>query len=390
MADAVQAFWQHVDEEAADGFVGGERHLLVSIAALDAVILPLEGDGLRVEGDQAAVGDGNAVGVARQIGQHCLRSAKWSLGVDDPLGFAQRRKIGCEGLRISQMGVIAEEAQAAGLVGGDELLQEQTAEQAGHAHGQEESRPARYPALAVGREAAGRHDHVHMRVMGQCRAPGVQHGGDADAGAEMPGVGGNRQHGLSRDLEQQIVDDVGDGRRQREHHAIVRPRQQLGLAVGEPLLRRGALALRAVPVATRVVGDGRIGAIRAARDMAAEFRRAAALDRRHHLQLLEAHMAGIGLTQREPWPRKISTTSNLGRATRLPLRPLARPASKRLMDSHHARHAMTTLIAMPSHPGDGCAGSHFGKPRTPHNRHAQSARRANLTRRAHSVFQNTP
>jgi hypothetical protein len=34
----------------------------------------------------------------------------------------------------------------------------------------------------------------------------------------------------------------------------------------------------------------------AARDMAAERRRAAALDRTHHLQLVEAHMAAVGLT----------------------------------------------------------------------------------------------
>src|SRR5215468_4677049 len=69
VADAVQAFGQHVDEEAADELVGGERHALVSIAALDAVILPLEGDAALVAGDRAAVGDGHAVGVARQIGQ---------------------------------------------------------------------------------------------------------------------------------------------------------------------------------------------------------------------------------------------------------------------------------------------------------------------------------
>ena len=40
----------------------------------------------------------------------------------------------------------------------------------------------------------------------------------------------------------------------------------------------------------------RMRAVLAARDMAAERRRAAALDRRHHLQLAEADMAGIGLT----------------------------------------------------------------------------------------------
>jgi hypothetical protein len=28
VADAMQAFWQHVDEEAADELVGGKRHLV--------------------------------------------------------------------------------------------------------------------------------------------------------------------------------------------------------------------------------------------------------------------------------------------------------------------------------------------------------------------------
>src|SRR6266403_1534326 len=40
VADAVQAFWQDVDEEAANELVCGERHALVSLAALDAVVLP--------------------------------------------------------------------------------------------------------------------------------------------------------------------------------------------------------------------------------------------------------------------------------------------------------------------------------------------------------------
>src|SRR6266436_6194244 len=52
-----------------------------------------------------------------------------------------------------------------------------------------------------------------------------------------------------------------------------------------------------MPVAGGGVGDVRMAArsILAARDMAAERRRAAALDRTHHLQLLEAHMPAVGL-----------------------------------------------------------------------------------------------
>ena len=68
---------------------------------------------------------------------------------------------------------------------------------------------------------------------------------------------------------------------------------QIGLARRQPVLCRCALALRAVSVATRVVRDLAVGAVLAARDMAAERRRAAVLDRRHHLELAEADMAGI-------------------------------------------------------------------------------------------------
>src|SRR6202022_4735575 len=52
-----------------------------------------------------------------------------------------------------------------------------------------------------------------------------------------------------------------------------------------------------MPVATGIVGDLGMAARRvlAARDMPAERSRATALDRTHHLQLLEAHMPAVGL-----------------------------------------------------------------------------------------------
>ena len=116
------------------------------------------------------------MGITRQIGQHRLRSAERPLCVDNPLGLAQRGQEGCEGLSIGEMNMVAEEAEAADRVGCDELLQEQSPEQAGeHADGQEESRPTGHPALAVGRDATARHDHVYVGVMGHSRAPGVQH-----------------------------------------------------------------------------------------------------------------------------------------------------------------------------------------------------------------------
>jgi hypothetical protein len=137
--------------------------------------------------------------------------------------------------------------------------------------------------------------------MGECRTPGVQDGGNADPSAEVLGIGRDGDQRLGRGFEQDVVDDrlvlvgdVADRRRQREDHVIVRHRQQLGLALSEPLLRCCPLALRAVSIAARVVGDLRVRAVLAARNMPAESRRAAALDRRHDLQLAEAHTAGIG------------------------------------------------------------------------------------------------
>ena len=45
-----------------------------------------------------------------------------------------------------------------------------------------------------------------MRMMGERRAPGVQHRGDADAGAEMLRIGRNCERGLGRRLEQEVID----------------------------------------------------------------------------------------------------------------------------------------------------------------------------------------
>jgi hypothetical protein len=122
-------------------------------------------------------------------------------------------------------------------------------------------------------------------MVGKRRAPGVQDGGNSNASAEVLGVGRDRDQRLGGGLEQDVVDDgliligdVADRRRQREDHVIVWHGQQLGFAVGEPLLRGRALALRTMPIAAAVVGDEGVRAVFAARDMPAEGRRAAVLD----------------------------------------------------------------------------------------------------------------
>src|SRR5580704_13462212 len=125
----------------------------------------------------------------------------------------------------------------------------------------------------------------------------------------MPGRGRDLECGLGRGFEQQVIDhrlvligDVAHLSWQRIHHMEVRHRQQFGLALGQPLACSSALTLGAVPVTAAIVGDDGVSAllVLAARHMAAEGRRAAALDRTHDLHLIEADVPGIGATPRRP------------------------------------------------------------------------------------------
>ena len=91
VADAVEAAGEHMDQEAADELVACERHQLGPLTAFGPIVLPFEGDAVAIESDQPMVGDGNAVGIARQISEHRLGPAERSLCIDDPFGSAQRR-----------------------------------------------------------------------------------------------------------------------------------------------------------------------------------------------------------------------------------------------------------------------------------------------------------
>jgi len=67
------------------------------------------------------------------------------------LGLAQRCEEGGEGSRLCERGVVAEEREGCGLVGGGQLFEEQAAEAARkHPDGEEKVGPAGSPVLAIG------------------------------------------------------------------------------------------------------------------------------------------------------------------------------------------------------------------------------------------------
>ena len=92
---------------------GCKRHRLPALGAVDFVVLPAERDAAIVGGDQPAVGDGDAVRVARQIAQHLLGAAERVFAVDDPVDAAQRPQEPLEGLLVGKAGEPPMELQAA-------------------------------------------------------------------------------------------------------------------------------------------------------------------------------------------------------------------------------------------------------------------------------------
>ena len=232
VANAVEAAGQHVQEKAADELGRVERHGPEPVSrAFDPVVLPFRkvtsawSIAMSRELEMAT-----PVSVAREVGKNGLWGpAQGSLGVDDPLGAARSREDGVEGALVGEQSEIAEEREAASPCAGRRGLRE-TGDERGahrHAHRQEEAGLAGDPARPVRRQAAAGNDDVDMRMMGEGRAPGVEHGAvRSDARAQMLRVGGDGGQRLGCGLEQQIVDDGlvlerdrADRSRQREDDA---------------------------------------------------------------------------------------------------------------------------------------------------------------------------
>ena len=72
--------------------------------------------------------------------------------------------------------------------------------------GEEEGIFRMNPVRVAWIEAAGGKDAVEMRMQPEVLSPGVQNAEEADLGSEVPGVGGNLEHGLSAGAKEQIVE----------------------------------------------------------------------------------------------------------------------------------------------------------------------------------------
>jgi len=179
VADADEAAWHEVQQEAAQELVCGQAHDALPVAMRG--VSPAEADLAVSEGDQPAVGDADAMGVGAEVAQRVLGSAEGPLGVDDPVVTEQDSEPCGEAAWFRERCEVAVELQLAfaerSLKPGEELAPEDTAE---HLDRKEERTARRDPAGMIRCKAAGGDDAVNVRMMLQALVPGVEHAEEAD------------------------------------------------------------------------------------------------------------------------------------------------------------------------------------------------------------------
>src|SRR6266851_5750843 len=150
----------------------------------------------------------------------------------------------------------------------------------------------------------------------------MEHTEEADLCAEVSRIASDLQQGCGTGLEEQVVEDAlvlerewSQFPRQGEHRMDIARGQQLPFALLEPADAGVALASRTMPVAARVIGDGRrMSAVGTAIAMAAECGGAAARDREQDLLMLPGDPAATALHK-----GRTGTANNIGHLQRRPI-----------------------------------------------------------------------
>jgi len=148
-ANAHEAFGQYMQKKAAEEVHGVEGHDLLLAAV--GIVAPEKTDALPVEGGDAVVGDGHAMGVTAEVAQNMFGSAEGRLGVNVPALFVEFLE------QLLESGPVAEVRRRASAIehasaievaeAGEELVAEGNAQ---NRHRQQEHRMAGVdPALIV-------------------------------------------------------------------------------------------------------------------------------------------------------------------------------------------------------------------------------------------------
>ena len=295
--DPHEALGEHVEQEAADKLLRGEAHhfglvpmRVVSVVEADLAVLAVQ---------DALVANGDPMGIAPEVAEHRFGTAEGGLGVDHPALGSELGEEHAEGRGLCKRGGLSGEVELSCLEG---LLQRLEVFRPEH-HGERPHRE-KEPALGgdpppIGGERTAADHTVHMQVLTEILAPGVEHHRDPDLAPEPLGIPTEGLQGLRGRLKQEVVDhlrvslgDRVDLMGQGEDQMEIGHRQELGRACLDPALLGQRLAFWAVAVAAGVVTRHFCAAVITHFQMATEGRRTAVLDGLHHAALLAAESMG--------------------------------------------------------------------------------------------------
>jgi hypothetical protein len=207
VANALKSLGEDMKQEAPNELVGIEGHHLGAVAI--AVVLPPEPYEAVLIGDEPAVGDGHAVGVASEIAQDLLRPAKRPFRVDDPIRLVGRSKTLLEGSRVFERCELALKLELPVGESLPDLVEEFASKDPREDLDREEEVFGRGdPSLAVEGKTATGYDAVDVWMMEKVLPPCVKHRQKPDASAEVFRISGDHQEGLGGGTQESAVDDL--------------------------------------------------------------------------------------------------------------------------------------------------------------------------------------
>ena len=124
VSDAVEAFGQDVDQEAADELIDIKGQGLMANGVAAIVLVP-EGDTTPVIGDEAGVGEGDAVGIAAEVLEYGIGAGERWFDMDVPVEVTQGCQVGSKGFVIGELLMVSEEVQTMLVVGLVQLFEQQ-------------------------------------------------------------------------------------------------------------------------------------------------------------------------------------------------------------------------------------------------------------------------
>lgn len=257
IANFMKALGQDMLQIASHEFMAGEG---AGFVALGLSILVAEGDAGLVETDQAAIGDGDAEGIAGKVVEHRLLSLAPGLDMDHPALVKDMRgelQLGADFLQA----VVKQPCHAFGKGG----------------FGKQEGRISLMPGGAIVGQAAAGDQAVDVRMIIEPLRPTMENGEDTNRAADPARVTAEIDDRLGSCVHQSSIaitlsapDEGVKFLGQSDGDVEIRDRQHLCLTLLEPVSSLVAMTGRATAVAAAMVDIDLAAAAVASPDLPAE------------------------------------------------------------------------------------------------------------------------